>query len=942
MKQFLSLLALFLAFNLSAQVPVSFSFQVLDGADDAEESTANGAMNLSSTDLELTRENTVQLIGIRFANIQIPAGATINSAFIQFTADETDNEPTNLTLTGELTANSAPFSNTDFDISNRPNTSAMVSWNEIPEWDEVGESGVDQQTPDLTAIIQEIVNQDGWAPGNALSIVISGDGKRVVVSNNGSASASAVLVVNYELDEFIVQPFPVNTASIWKYDDTGVALDTIDWTSLEYDDSAWAFGQAKFGFGDDNENTTLDFGPDENNKIPTYYFRKAFSVADPTGIDSITLSLLRDDGAIVYLNGVEVFRSNMPEGEVTFSTPASSPVSGADEGQFFNTKIPANLNEGMNILAVEVHQATAQSSDLGFDLSTTPEVTLPPAVQLVHNSPDPSLLLVSIWVDAFNLGNFVNFTGDTPIPFRFASDYITDLPQGTHTIAIAPFGTEDYEWSATEITIENNKRYIAMAAGVRDTSLFNTSVNGGEAIQFQLVVNEVPGPDEVEAGEVLPLLFHGTPDLPNIRLIAVGVGDATAGFPTGLPYGLPPVGGGVDAVTFPRVQVSNNATTEIYSEHKVDLVPFEQEVVVITTSGFFSPEGNTNVNASNYGVFVIPPVQSPFIELPEPDPAAPGTLEIIHNSPDPSLAFVDLYLNGNLAIDSLAYLSSTGRFEVPAGTQRVAISPSGVVDTAWSAFDFEVEATLNTTTFSDEGLDYTAVAFGVRNTENFSNEANADVSFGVAATQARTQANNDTDTDILFFHGGVDAPGIDLILGGEVVPIVNNLTFSNFSPIYVSLPSSEDFQVSLTDQDDNDVLLFTYDLDLDGLDGRAVTAFAAGLVAPQESQSEFGVFVATGDAGPAVALPLVIVDNIAELKEAGIEIFPNPVVNNLQIKSPNGLEQIHLTDLQGKILSQFKNTAVVQDIPVSQLPAGTYILSIRHEQKSYTVQIIKQ
>lgn len=936
MRQLFLFFFLCITLSLNAQIPYTTSFEVLSGTDDAEEFVANGAVNLTSSDLELTLESAQQIIGIRFGNIQIPMGAKINSAYIQFTTDEIGDAETNLTIEGELSPNAETFSNAPFNISTRMRTTAQVAWDNIPGWNTGGESGLDQRTPDLTAIIQEIVDQADWMTGNALSVIISGEGKRVAVSKNNDANASAVLVVNYDLNEFIVEPFPVGTESLWRYNDDSVALDTVAWTTLEFDDSAWDFGQAKMGFGDGNEVTTLDFGSDPDNKTPTYYFRKIFSVADPSGIDSVTFSLLRDDGAIVYLNGEELFRSNMPEGEVSFSTLASTTVAGSEEDQFFNFKVPVSLMAGNNILAVEVHQATAGSSDLGFDISTTPEVTLPPAIQLVHNSPDPSLQFVSIWIDAFNTGNFINFSGALPIPFQFATDYLTDLPAGTHGVAVSTFGSTDFEWSATTITVENNKRYIVMAAGVRDTTLFNTSVNGGENIAFKLILSEVPSPEQVDAGESLPLLFHGTPDLPNLRFIAVGIGDATGDLPTGLPYGFELVGGGVDAVTFPNVQVSNNETTEIYGEYKVDLVPFEQQVLVIATSGFFSGEGNEGVNEGNFGTFFIPPFQSPFLELPVPDPPKPGTVEIIHASPDPELALVDLYVNGAKALDSLAFGASTGRIDIPVGVNRVAVSPVGMVDTSWSAFDFEVGSTLNPITFTADGLHYTAVAYGVRNTADFQNEVNTEIDFSVAAIEARLESANSEDVDILFFHGGLDAPGIDMILEGQFIPIVNNLAFGGFSPTFVSLPPTSDFILNLTDQNENEVLIKSYQLDLTGLAGKAVTIIATG------NGDNFQLLLANGDPVAATPLMEVIIDNVEDLRAAGIEIYPNPVANQLQINSQSPIDQVMIQDINGRILDRIQINNTNQTIDFEGYTKGTYLVRIFDEGKVYGVRIVKQ
>ncbi|MFW5443099.1 MAG: Ig-like domain-containing protein [Methylococcaceae bacterium] len=159
------------------------------GTDDAEENTSSGDMSLSSSDLELIQDGTKeQKVGLRF-KLDIPPGATITEASIQFTTDEKTSEATTLTVYGQASINALTFSNTDFDISNRTLTTAFAPWTPAPWVTATGEAGLDQETPDLSSIVQETVNQAGWTEGNAIVFIISGNGKRVAESFNGSAPA---------------------------------------------------------------------------------------------------------------------------------------------------------------------------------------------------------------------------------------------------------------------------------------------------------------------------------------------------------------------------------------------------------------------------------------------------------------------------------------------------------------------------------------------------------------------------------------------------------------------------------------------------------------------------------------------------------------------------------------------------------------------------------
>ncbi len=107
----------------------------------------------------------------------------------------------------------------------------------------------------------------------------------------------------------------------------------------------------------------LGYGPPGGPRAITTYFRKRFTVADRASITALRLDLVRDDGAVVYLNGTEVFRSNMPAGPVTASTLASSAIGGSAESAVVSTGVdPALLVDGENVLAIEIPQNAANSS----------------------------------------------------------------------------------------------------------------------------------------------------------------------------------------------------------------------------------------------------------------------------------------------------------------------------------------------------------------------------------------------------------------------------------------------------------------------------------------------------------------------------------------------------------------------------------------------------
>lgn len=160
----------------------------------------------------------------------------------------------------------------------------------------------------------------------------------------------------------------IATGSVWKYLDNGSNQGT-NWVANAFNDSTWASGPAQLGYGDGDEATLVSFGPNEANKYITTYFRRSFNVTNAAAFVALTLHLLRDDGGVVYLNGKEAFRSNMGEGTVSYSTLAAGAAAGFIESTFFPGSIdPALLVNGTNVLAVEIHQVSPDSSDISFDL----------------------------------------------------------------------------------------------------------------------------------------------------------------------------------------------------------------------------------------------------------------------------------------------------------------------------------------------------------------------------------------------------------------------------------------------------------------------------------------------------------------------------------------------------------------------------------------------
>jgi Bacterial Ig domain len=155
------------------------------GSDDAHE-WSDGTISRTGGDLELGVDSSPTLattLAVRFTGITAPRGATITRAYVQFVADENGTVATSLTVRAQASDNAATFGTTAFSISSRPRTSASAAW-APPTWT-AGSAGAAQRTPDLSSVLQEVVNRPGWAAGNALAVIITGTGRRTAESFEG-------------------------------------------------------------------------------------------------------------------------------------------------------------------------------------------------------------------------------------------------------------------------------------------------------------------------------------------------------------------------------------------------------------------------------------------------------------------------------------------------------------------------------------------------------------------------------------------------------------------------------------------------------------------------------------------------------------------------------------------------------------------------------------
>jgi hypothetical protein len=407
--------------------------------DDAEQCIPGGTgvfgkMNLGSSDLDICTDGTQKLMmGMRFKNLPIPPNAVIQSAYIQFTT-KGDSNPIagDVYIKAQNSDSTAAFVDTLYNMSGRPMVSDSVLWatNASPTWSGAfgGTAGPDQKTPNFGSVLQQVINRPGWN-GSSLVVLMRGEGTKSAWTYNGSPLYAPKLIIQYEgyPTPMPVINFPVPKASSWKYLDNGTDLGTT-WTSAAFNDSSWSYGPGKLGYND-NAAAIISYGPNPANRYLTYYFRKQFNIPDITALDdTLVVSLLRDDGAVVYVNGTEALRSNMPAGPINYRTTALTDVTGTEEAAYASYYIPRTLFlSGLNTIAVEVHQKDSTSDDLGFDLELK-ERALPNLIR------GPYLQMATM--------NSMNIRWRTDQPVAGQVHYGTSLGALTHLAANSALETE--------------------------------------------------------------------------------------------------------------------------------------------------------------------------------------------------------------------------------------------------------------------------------------------------------------------------------------------------------------------------------------------------------------------------------------------------------------------------------------------------------------------
>lgn len=190
-----------------------------------------------------------------------------------------------------------------------------------------------------------------------------------MVSNNFKLNGIFTLLLSSISIALFSQTKFIQFGDEWKYYDQKDAPEK-GWENSNRITSSWKKGRTGLGYGDRAIKTVINYGEDSNDKIITAYFTKSIRITDPFQFILYQISIEKDDGVVLYLNGREIYRKDMPLGEITHTTRASRLVVSGEQEELLHTVFlsPEDLQIGENILSASVHQGRKESEDLIFNL----------------------------------------------------------------------------------------------------------------------------------------------------------------------------------------------------------------------------------------------------------------------------------------------------------------------------------------------------------------------------------------------------------------------------------------------------------------------------------------------------------------------------------------------------------------------------------------------
>lgn len=559
------------------------------------------------------------------------------------------------------------------------------------------------------------------------------------------------------------------------------------------------------------------------------------------------------------------------------------------------------------------------------------------SVQIIHNCPTPAADPVNIYVyDGTNWGATPAVSN---LGFREATPFIS-LPSGVSTlrVAVAPVDATpsitDTLVSFAVPTLTTAESYIAMAAGEigSTTTPFNIFFGAGQ--QSSGASNEVDF-----------TIFHGSTTAPGVSIF---VNDAVTPAVSNLTYGN--FTGYTTLTDNADYNVLLTLGTNINTMVEGFVAPLQTlnaggSAGVIFASGYLTPM----MGQPAFGLFLALPDGS-VLTLPQIDLSR---IQIVHNSPDPLVSVVDLYVANSsgdvIKVDDLAYKNATPFLILPSDDYRAIFCPSNSSDTTTTLV--KIPFTM------DKNKTYAAVAYGLANTSgNLFDHAESVNGTAVAFTvdlydEARIQAESAGTADVLIYHHAPDAPAVDAVSQSTGITILDNLAYADRVG-YFAFPATGSTVLDITPGNDNSVIVGSFQVPLGALSNTAVSVLASGFVTTNDENisglEPFGLFAVLPTGGPFIPLANVtsIEENVTNIQTT---LYPNPAVEfiNINIETLNNIPvHVRIMDMQGRIVMGMQDVNLVNGLNtitlnISELNNGVYQVEIFNQNMRKINKFIK-